>query len=170
MAMGESSESSIPAEQPDGADTELNPETTEESPGVTPKKKSKKRNKVKEEEREEEVTPSCQQDSSTPPGLNGTLDEANGNEAGGKKKKKKKKEKRLKEEKEIELSPMEVHGSDSSGYISDKSSKKRKHETSGDATSGFSEDPDPPKSKKKRKSHIDQFAWKKGLYSFSKIG
>ncbi|XP_018523459.1 DNA-directed RNA polymerase I subunit RPA43 [Lates calcarifer] len=160
MAMGESSESSVPAEQIDGA--EPNPETTEESPGDTPKKKKKKKkDKIKEEEREDEVMPSCQQNSSTTPELNGTTDEANGNEAGEekKKKKKKKKEKGVKEEQEeVELSPMEVHGSDSSGYVSDKPSKKRKHETGSDVTSGFSEDPEPPKSKKKRKSNIEQFA------------
>uniref|UniRef100_A0A4W6EWY7 DNA-directed RNA polymerase subunit n=1 Tax=Lates calcarifer TaxID=8187 RepID=A0A4W6EWY7_LATCA len=141
---------------------EPNPETTEESPGDTPKKKKKKKkDKIKEEEREDEVMPSCQQNSSTTPELNGTTDEANGNEAGEekKKKKKKKKEKGVKEEQEeVELSPMEVHGSDSSGYVSDKPSKKRKHETGSDVTSGFSEDPEPPKSKKKRKSNIEQFA------------
>ncbi|XP_019946512.1 DNA-directed RNA polymerase I subunit RPA43 [Paralichthys olivaceus] len=159
MALGESSESGIPADQPDTADTEPNPETTEASPEDTPKKKKKKKkDKVKEEETEDEVTPSCQQDIVTPPELNGTTDEANGNEAGEKKKKKKKKEKRLKEEEEegVELSPMYVHGSDSSGYISDKPSKKRKHETGSEVTSVFSEVPEPPKSKKKRKNNIEQ--------------
>ncbi|XP_023264573.1 DNA-directed RNA polymerase I subunit RPA43 [Seriola lalandi dorsalis] len=160
MAMGESSESSVPAEQPDTADTEPNSEITEEFPDGTPKKKKKKKkDKVKEEEREEEVTACCQQDSSMTPELNGIMEEANGNEAGEKKKKKKKKEKLPKdEEEEVELSPMEVHGSDSSGYISDKPGKKRKHETGSDVTSGFSEAPEPPKSKKKRKSDIEQFA------------
>ncbi|XP_071356725.1 DNA-directed RNA polymerase I subunit RPA43 [Trachinotus anak] len=161
MAMGESSESGVPAEQPDTADAQVNPETTEESPDDTPKKKKKKKkDKVKEEEREEEVTPSCQLDSSTTPELNGTIEEANGNEAGEKKKKKKKKEKCPKEEEEeVELSPIEVHGSDSSGYISDKPSKKRKRETGSDVTSGLGEAPEPPKSKKKkRKSDVEQFA------------
>ncbi|KAG8005145.1 hypothetical protein GBF38_011071 [Nibea albiflora] len=87
------------------------------------------------------------------------MDEANGNEAGKKKKKKKKKEKHLKEEEEeTEVSHTEVHGSDSSGYISDKPSKKRKHESGTDVTSSFSEAPEPPKSKKKRKSGVEQFA------------
>ncbi|XP_040910051.1 DNA-directed RNA polymerase I subunit RPA43 [Toxotes jaculatrix] len=161
MAMGESTESSVPADQPDAADAEPNLETTEESPGDTPKKKKKKKkDKVKEEEREEEVTPSMQQDINETPELNGTMDEANGNEAGEKKKKKKKKEKHSKEEEqEVALPAMEVHGSDSSGYVSDKPGKKRKHENGSDVTSGFSEDPEPPKSKKKkRKSGIEQFA------------
>ncbi|KAK2830265.1 hypothetical protein Q5P01_018196 [Channa striata] len=158
MALGESSESSILADQPDAADTEPTPETTGESPGETPKKMKKKK-KAKEGEREEEVMPLGQQDSNTTPEKNGTLDEANGNEAGDKKKKKKKKEKHVKEEEEeIELSAMEVHGSDSSGYISDKPGKKRKHDTGGNVTSVFSEDPEPPKSKKKRKSDAEKFA------------
>ncbi|XP_060948647.1 DNA-directed RNA polymerase I subunit RPA43 [Limanda limanda] len=159
MAMGEGSESGIPADQPDTADTETNPETTEASPENTlKKKKKKKKDKVREEESEGEVTPSCQQDSVTTPELNGMTHEANGNEV-GEKKKKKKKEKSLKEE-EVEeeeeggeLCP--VQGSDSSGYVSDKPSKKRKHETGREVTSGFSEVPEPPKSKK-RKNHIEQ--------------
>lgn len=165
--MGEGSESTVTIDRPEPPQTEatpeLNPEPTEESPVDTPKKKKKKKkDKVKEEETEEEVTPSCQLDSNTTPELNGAMSEANGNEAGEKKKKKKKKkEKHLKEEEEeeeVEVSPMEVHGSDSSGYLSDKPSKKRKHVTGTDGTSSFSEDPEPPKSKKKRKSGIEQFA------------
>ncbi|KAG7500504.1 DNA-directed RNA polymerase I subunit RPA43 [Solea senegalensis] len=154
----EDSETCVPADQPDTADTEPNPETTEESPDVTPKKKKKKKkDKVKEDQTEDELTPSCQQDSIATPELNETMIEANGNEV-GEKKKKKKKEEHLKEEEEIELSTMDIHGSDSSGYLSDKQSKKRKHATDSDVTSGFSEDPEPPKSKKKRKSDIQQFA------------
>ncbi|XP_026157006.1 DNA-directed RNA polymerase I subunit RPA43 [Mastacembelus armatus] len=157
MAIGESSESNIPTDQPDAPDTEHIPETTEESSDKTPKKKKKKKkDKVKEEEREAELTPSCQQDGNTAVELNGTIDEVNANES-GEKKKKKKKEKHLKEE-EVELSIMEVHGSDSSGYISEKPSKKRKHESGSDVTSGFCEAPKPPKSKKKRKSDVEKFA------------
>ncbi|TKS88526.1 DNA-directed RNA polymerase I subunit RPA43 [Collichthys lucidus] len=163
LAIGESSKSGVTTDQPESPETEakpeLNPEPTEDSPVNTPKKKKKKK-KVKEEETEMEVVsvPSCQVGGDSAPELNGTMDEANGNEA-GKKKKKKKKEKHLKEEEEeTEVSPMEVHGSDSSGYISDKPSKKRKHESGTDVTSGFSEDPEAPKSKKKRKSGIEQFA------------
>ncbi|XP_042291420.1 DNA-directed RNA polymerase I subunit RPA43 [Thunnus maccoyii] len=162
LAMGESSESSIPADEQEPPDMEPTPEPTEESPDDTPKKKKKKKkDKVKEEEGEEAVTVASysQPESNTTLELNGTTDDANGNEAGEKKKKKKKKEKRLKEEaEEVELSPMEIHGSDSSGYHSDKPNKKRKHETGSDITSGFSEESEPPKSKKKRKSDIEQFA------------
>ncbi|XP_031179092.1 DNA-directed RNA polymerase I subunit RPA43 [Sander lucioperca] len=163
LAMGESSDFGVPTDEPELAETEPNPEPTEESPEDTPKKKKKKKkDKVKEEDGEEEVTntPSCQLDGNTRPDLNGTTNDANGNEAGEKKKKKKKKEKHVKEEEEeVEISPMEVHGSDSSGYLSDKPSKKRRHETDTDVTrSSFSQAPEPPKSKKKRKSDIEQFA------------
>lgn len=162
MAMGESSESVIPADEPDAPDTEPAPDTTEEPPDDTPKKKKKKKkDRVKEEEREVEIAPSGQEDGNTTLELHEAMDEANGNEASEKKKKKKKKDKRLKEEEEeVELLPMEVHGSDSSGYVSDKPSKKRKHQTGSDVTSGFSEDPEPPKSKKKRKSDAEKSVWK----------
>ncbi|KAF0024732.1 hypothetical protein F2P81_023534 [Scophthalmus maximus] len=154
MAMGESSESSVAAEQPD---TEPKPETMEESPDETPRKKKKK--KKDKEETKEDVTPSCEQERITTQELNGATDEANGNGEGEKKKKKKKKEKCLKEEEEeLELSPLDVQGSDSSGYVSDKPSKKRKHETGSDVISSFSDVPETPKSKKKRKSNIEQFA------------
>ncbi|KAM7384158.1 hypothetical protein PAMA_011483 [Pampus argenteus] len=159
LAMGESSESSIPADQQEQLETEPTPEPTEASPDDALKKKKKKK-KIKGEEKEEEltVTPSCEQDSNTTLELNGTIDDENRNE-GSEKKKKKKKEKKLKEEaEEVVLSPMEIHGSDSSGYHSDKPSKKRKHETGSDVTSGFSEETKLPKSKKKRKSDIEQFA------------
>ncbi|XP_054462308.1 DNA-directed RNA polymerase I subunit RPA43 [Anoplopoma fimbria] len=161
LAMGESSESSVPAEQQEPPETELNPEPTEEFPEDTPKKKKKKkRDKVKEGEGEGEVTntPSCQVDGSATPELNGTIIEANGNEASEKKKKKKKKKKKHvkeEEEEEVELSTKEVHCSDSSGYLSDKPSKKRRHDTGSEVTSSFSEDPEPPKTKKKRKSDIN---------------
>ncbi|XP_008296428.1 DNA-directed RNA polymerase I subunit RPA43 [Stegastes partitus] len=150
LAMGETSESGVPEDQTEPQDTEPTPEPTQDSPDGTPKKKKKKK-KVKEEEMEEEITYISS-------ALNGT-DETNGDEAGEKKKKKKKKDKRLKEEEnEMELSRVEVHGSDSSGYVSDKPSKKRRHETVNEDTSGFSEEPEPKKSKKKRKSDIEQFA------------
>ncbi|XP_029023108.1 DNA-directed RNA polymerase I subunit RPA43 [Betta splendens] len=149
MAMGESSESVLAADEPDAPDPDPAPEQTEEPPDDTPKKKKKKKkDKVKEEETDIEIAALCQEHGDAP-------DEVNGNEA-VREKKKKKKEKRVKEEEremEIEVSPMEVHGSDSSGYVSDKPSKKRKHQSGSDATSGFSEEPEPPKSKKKRKSN-----------------
>ncbi|XP_059205122.1 DNA-directed RNA polymerase I subunit RPA43 [Centropristis striata] len=160
LAMDESSEACDPADPSEPPETEPDPQPTEESPEDTPKKKKKKKkDKIKEEEREEEVTDtpaSCQLDGNTE--LNGTVIEENGNESGEKKKKKKKKDKHRKEEEEEEeevvLASTEIHGSDSSGYHSDKPGKKRRHETCTDV----SEDPEPPKSKKKRKSDIKQFA------------
>ncbi|KAL6099922.1 polr1f [Pungitius sinensis] len=116
--------------------------STEESPKNTPKKKSAIL-KVKE--------------GSTTPQVNGANIEENGNEAGEKnKKKKKKKQKHVKEEEEEEgeLSTMAVHCSDSSGYLSDKPSKKRSRETSSAGNLSLNAAPEPPKSKKKRKSDL----------------
>ncbi|KAK9526958.1 hypothetical protein VZT92_015628 [Zoarces viviparus] len=156
LAEGESSESGVPADQPEPPEAEPHPEPTEESPEDTPKKKKKKkRDKVRAEE--VTSTPSCRVDGSTTPELNGTIIEENSNEAVEKKKKKKKKKHGKEEEEEeevVELSTVEVHGSDSSGYLSDKPSKKRRHETGSDITSSVGEVPEPPKSKKKRKSDI----------------
>lgn len=158
--MGESSESTLTTDQQEPQETEEdpepNPQSTEESPAHTPKKKKKKKDKIEEEEAEEAETVlcstlSCHLDRNAIP-------EVNGNEA-GEKRKKKKKEKRLKEEnEEVEVSPLEVHGSDSSGYLSDKPSKKRKHEITTNVTSSLREDCEPTKSKKKRKSGIERFA------------
>lgn len=161
LALGESSESGATADEPEPPETEPTQEPMEESPIDTPKKKKKKKkDKVKEAETDTEVTneSSCQLDGNTTQELNGTMDEANGNEAGEKKKKKKKKKDKhpKEEEEEVEVSPTDIHGSDSSGYLSDKPNKKRKHET--DVTSGVSDDTETPKSKKKRKSGIEQFA------------
>ncbi|TNN62336.1 DNA-directed RNA polymerase I subunit RPA43 [Liparis tanakae] len=151
LAIGESSESGFPADQSEPPETEPNPVPAEESPVDTPKKK-KKRGKVKEEKDDEVTsTPSCQVDGNTPE-LNGTIAEANG--AVEKKKKKKKKKKHVKEEEEQEevvISTMEVQGSDSSGYLSDKPSKKRRRETASDVASSLSKVPESPKSKKKKK-------------------
>ncbi|XP_029920036.1 DNA-directed RNA polymerase I subunit RPA43 [Myripristis murdjan] len=161
LAMGESSDCSIPAEPPQPPDTKETAEPSQESPEDTPKKKKKKKeDKLKEEETEDTITSPSQLDSNMTPELNRTTDAANGDEAGeNKKKKKKKKEKRVKEEEEeVELSSMEVHGSDSSGYQSDKPSKKRKHEEGSDVTSALNSELETPKSKKKRKSGIEQFA------------
>ncbi|KAM6904327.1 DNA-directed RNA polymerase I subunit RPA43 [Lycodopsis pacificus] len=146
LAVSESSGSGVPADQ-----AEPKSEPIEESPEDTPKKKKKKkRDKVRGEE--VTSTPSCRVDGSTTPELNGTIIDENSNEAVEKKKKKKK---HVKEEEEVvELSTVEVHGSDSSGYLSDKPSKKRRHETGSDVTSSVGEVPEPPKSKKKRKSDI----------------
>ncbi|KAF7661729.1 hypothetical protein LDENG_00253160 [Lucifuga dentata] len=152
LAVGESTESSNLSDQQQPPDTEPTPDPTPESPNDNPKKKKKKKkDKHTQEQAEEEVT------GNTTAEMNGT-DEADSNEIIEKKKKKKKKEKRLKEEAEVELSSMEVHGSDSSGYLSDKPNKKRKHETSSNITSDVNSNHEPPKSKKKRKGDIEQFA------------
>lgn len=159
LAKGESSESSAAVDQPEPLaqqdNPELNPEPIQEAPVDPPKKKKKK--KVKDEETEQEVTSSCQTEINATPEPNGAVSEENGNgaveERKKKKKKKKEKEKQLKEEEEeAVVSPMEVHCSDSSGYLSDKPPKKRKHETEADLTSSFSEDLELAKPKKKRKS------------------
>jgi len=155
--MGESSELSSPADQPEPQDSEPIPEPTQNPPDDSPKKKKKKKkDKIKEEATEEEIKriPPSQLDCNAATELNWTTSETDGAEPGEKKKKKKKKkEKHVKEEEEeIEVSRMEIHGSDSSGYLSDKPSKKRKHQTT-----GLSEDVTPTKSKKKR-GDIEQFA------------
>lgn len=156
LAIGETSESSITTEKPDTeANGELKPDSTDES--AVKKKKKKKKKKIKEEEPEEEVTdPASIQLDASATELNETGHEEKGT---GEKKKKKKKDKHLKqeeEEEEVQISAMEVHGSDSSGYQSDKSSKKRKHEPAADITS-VGDGPEPKRSKK-RKSRVEQFA------------
>ncbi|XP_011479120.1 DNA-directed RNA polymerase I subunit RPA43 [Oryzias latipes] len=149
LALCEMSESTHPA------DTEPNPESVQQEPEEPPKKK-KKKDQIKELETGEETTrlPQNQVDCSSTPHPNGTTDEIQNEEAGDKKKKKKKKkEKHLKEEvEEIEVSPPEVHCSDSSGYLSDKPSKKRKHESGSDGTVAFTDEITPTKSKKKKKN------------------
>uniref|UniRef100_A0A3P9HY54 DNA-directed RNA polymerase subunit n=1 Tax=Oryzias latipes TaxID=8090 RepID=A0A3P9HY54_ORYLA len=155
LALCEMSESTHPA------DAEPNPESVQQEPEEPPKKK-KKKDPIKELETEEETTrlPQNQVDCSSTPHPNGTTDEIQNEEAGDKKKKKKKKkEKHLKVEvEEMEVSPPEVHCSDSSGYLSDKPSKKRKHENSSDVTVAFTEEITPTKSKKKKKTDSEQFA------------
>ncbi|KAM6974835.1 DNA-directed RNA polymerase I subunit RPA43 [Tautogolabrus adspersus] len=160
LALGESSESNVTTDHSEPAETEPNPEPTEDCPADSPKK-TKKRKILKEVQTGEAIQSlSTILDSNTTQELNRTMDEANGIEAGEKKKNKKKKEKHVKEEEEeIELSQLEVQGgTDSSGYLSDKPKKKRKHETSSDVTSSLSDNIESPKSKKKRKSDIEQFA------------
>uniref|UniRef100_A0A3B5KGN9 DNA-directed RNA polymerase subunit n=1 Tax=Takifugu rubripes TaxID=31033 RepID=A0A3B5KGN9_TAKRU len=141
LAIGETSESSITVDQPNPSDTEANGELNlDPTDECTIKKKKKKKNKIKEET-EEVADSSC---------IHGT----------GEKKKKRKKEKHLKPEEvkdeEVQVSVMEVHGSDS-GYQSDKPHKKRKHEPAADITSSVGDGPEPKKSKK-RKSGIEQIA------------
>ncbi|KAM8840948.1 DNA-directed RNA polymerase I subunit RPA43 [Spinachia spinachia] len=145
LAMSEGSESGVPTNQPG---------STEESP-----KKKRAILKVQGAVRSPAL---CEVDGSTTPQLNGTNIDENGNGTGEeeeeeeekrkKKKKKKKKKQHLKEdEEEAKLSTMAVHCSDSSGYLSDKPSKKRSRETNSENFSSNAA-PEPPKSKKKRKS------------------
>ncbi|XP_054620528.1 DNA-directed RNA polymerase I subunit RPA43 [Dunckerocampus dactyliophorus] len=152
LAMAETSETDISVNQLELQETEAAAEPPEESvvEDSAKKKKKKKKDKIKEEAMEEETV---QDSNNATLERNGTESDANDNEP-GEKKKKKKKEKRIKEEEEqVHLSPTEIHASDSSGYHSDKPSKKRKHETEHeDILSGFSQEA--PKSKKKRKSDI----------------
>ncbi|XP_061681581.1 DNA-directed RNA polymerase I subunit RPA43 [Syngnathoides biaculeatus] len=101
------------------------------------KKKKKKEKRIKEEE--------CH----TPLELNGKKSDTKDEN------RKKKKEKRIKEEVEVQLSPMEIHTSDSSGYHSDKPNKKRKHEKEDEITESFTQDAGEPKSKKKKKRKSD---------------
>ncbi|CAJ1083940.1 DNA-directed RNA polymerase I subunit RPA43 [Xyrichtys novacula] len=162
LAKSEGLESNTTTDQPEPPETEPKTEPAEEeesSADVPKKKKKKKKRKMKEEEEEEEITSlNTQLDADTTQELDGTPEEANGNETSEKKKKKKKKDKRVKEEEEeMDLSAMEVQGgSDSSGYVSDKPSKKRKHEASTEVTTSLSTES--PKPKKKRKSEIEQSA------------
>ncbi|XP_068603381.1 DNA-directed RNA polymerase I subunit RPA43 [Brachionichthys hirsutus] len=147
LAMSGRSASIVDADQPETSEMEQKPESTEESVDMPPKKKKKKKKKKKEKrdkvgEKEMELTNTTQE-------LTGTVCEANGNAAGGKKKKKKK-DKRVKEEEVVEAPPVEVHGSDSSGYQSDKPSKKRKHETGTALLSGTREEPGPKVKKRKQ--------------------
>uniref|UniRef100_H3BX99 DNA-directed RNA polymerase subunit n=1 Tax=Tetraodon nigroviridis TaxID=99883 RepID=H3BX99_TETNG len=138
--------------QPDTEENgDLNPDSTDES-AVKKKKKKKKKN----EEQEEEVTdPASVQLDAGAADLNETVDGEQG--SGGKKKRKK--DKRLKQEEveqEVPISAVEVHGSDSSGYQSDKPSKKRTREPAADVTSAG--DGPEPKRSKKSKSRVEQFA------------
>ncbi|XP_061884811.1 DNA-directed RNA polymerase I subunit RPA43-like [Entelurus aequoreus] len=118
-------------------------------PGERKKKKKKKKDKIKEEATEEEI---MQYDSNVTLEPNRTEIDVNCSEPG--KKKKKKKEKIIKEEEEpVQISPPEIHASDSSGYLSDKPSKKRKHKTeSQDVLPGLSQSS--PKSKKRKRDIV----------------
>lgn len=151
LAIGETSESSTAPDQPQ-PDTEENGDLDPDSTDESAVKKKKKKNKIKEEE----VTdPASVQLDAGAADLNETVDGEQG--SGGKKKRKK--DKRLKQEEveqEVPISAVEVHGSDSSGYQSDKPSKKRTREPAADVTSA-GDGPEPKKSKKS-KSRVEQFA------------
>lgn len=150
IAMEENSQMCVSTEQPEAADTDSKPEPTEDQ------ETSKKKNK--EEVNENDASPPLQPEGADTSQPNGTINEEISNK--GKKKKKKKKEKCLKEEEEeeAEVTTMDVHGSDSSGYISDKPSKKRKHENSSDVTSHVDEESETPKSKKKKRKSVIELA------------
>lgn len=157
LAKGETSESSITLDQPNPSDTEANGELNPDPTDECTVKKKKKKNKIKEDT--EEVTDSsCIQLDVSATELKQTVNDENGT---GEKKKKRKKDKHLKpeevkEEEEVQVSVMEMHGSDS-GYQSDKPRKKRKHEPAADITSSVGDSPE-PKKLKKRKGGIEQFA------------
>ncbi|XP_061616806.1 DNA-directed RNA polymerase I subunit RPA43 [Phyllopteryx taeniolatus] len=142
-----------------GSNTTLELNGTERDTNGEKKKKKKKKDKIKEVTgegvkikeviEEKAASPFFQDGSNTTLELNGTESDTNS------KKKKKKKEKRIKEEEQVQLSPMEIHTSDSSGYHTDKPNKKRKHEKESEITASFSQDAEAPKSKKKkRKSDV----------------
>ncbi|XP_053718880.1 DNA-directed RNA polymerase I subunit RPA43 [Synchiropus splendidus] len=136
MALGESSQSNADQAEPESEpESEQTTVTAHDSTDNTLKKEFK--------EEDSEVVIASSQDENTVPELNGT-DETNGNDLSGKKKKKKKKK-----EKEVKAEPEDDSPSNSSGYRSDKPSKKRKHDVSMD----INEVDDPPKSKKKKKKH-----------------
>lgn len=144
LAIGETSESSIDQPKADTeANGELNPDSTEES---TVKKK-KKKTKIKEKPEEEVADFASIQ-------LDTSATELNEDKGTGEKKKKRKKHKHVKQEEveeEVQISAMEVHGSDSSGYQSEEPSKKRKCDPGADISS-VGEGPEPKKSKKRKSS------------------
>ncbi|MCI4391883.1 hypothetical protein PGIGA_G00139600 [Pangasianodon gigas] len=111
--------------------TEPNSVTTddpsESSDASKPKKKKKKKDKERDKQAVEEVN-SNQTDEALTHDVNGNRMEVDSDPSSRPKEKKKKKKKDKKQESDAELpSPSaDLPGSDSSGYISDKSSKKRK--------------------------------------------
>ncbi|XP_055749413.1 DNA-directed RNA polymerase I subunit RPA43 [Salvelinus fontinalis] len=137
LAAGESSYPTDPAEQLEELDTEPALEPNQDSPGATVKPKKKK--KEKHREVASVPSPGDAEDSST----NGHTEE--------KKKRKEKRQNQEDEERDVGGSgPVEVQGSDSSGYLSDKPNRKRKQ--GDDITSCLHGDPETPKTKKKKKN------------------
>ncbi|XP_034017135.1 DNA-directed RNA polymerase I subunit RPA43 [Thalassophryne amazonica] len=149
VALSETSESSGVQPQPPG--TQPSPEPAPGSADDTPKKKKKKKkNKSKVKEDEIEETLAVTEEDSASLEINGIKCKSNESEAVEKKRKKKKKH--LKDEPEEHVvSPTELHHSDCCGCVSHTPSKKRSHDT--DCDTEFKS----PKSKKKRKSDIEQF-------------
>ncbi|XP_042166177.1 DNA-directed RNA polymerase I subunit RPA43 [Oncorhynchus tshawytscha] len=143
MAAGESSDPTDPAEQLEEPDAEPALEPNQDWPDATVKPK-----KTKKEKHREEVA------SVPAPGavVSGTAEDSSTNGHSETRKKKKRKEKRQNEEDEEKEvggeGPVEVQGSDSSGYLSDKPNRKRKQ--GDDITSCLHGDPETPKTKKKK--------------------
>ncbi|XP_026785175.3 DNA-directed RNA polymerase I subunit RPA43 [Pangasianodon hypophthalmus] len=112
------------ATEPDSVTTE---DPSESSDASKPKKKKKKKDKERDKQAVEEVN-SNQTDEAVTHDVNGNRMEVDSDPSSRPKEKTKKKKKDKKQESDAELpSPSaDLPGSDSSGYISDKSSKKRK--------------------------------------------
>ncbi|XP_077403860.1 DNA-directed RNA polymerase I subunit RPA43 [Vanacampus margaritifer] len=141
-------EAVLPSCQDEG-DGSLELNGTESDANGEKKKKKKKKDKIKDAIEEKAASPIYQDDGNATAELNGAESDANGE------KKKKKKEKRIQEEEQVQLSPMEIHTSDSSGYLSDKPNKKRKRGRESEVAANVSQDAEESKSKKKkRKSDI----------------
>ncbi|XP_041740606.2 DNA-directed RNA polymerase I subunit RPA43 [Coregonus clupeaformis] len=142
MAAGESSDPTDPAEQLEEPDTEPALEPNQDSPDATVKPKKKKK---KEKRREEVALVAAPGDA-----VHGTAEDSS--TSSHTEERRKKKEKRQKEEdveREVdERGPVELQGSDSSGYLSDKPNRKRKQGI--DITPCLHGDPETPKTKKKK--------------------
>lgn len=108
--------------EPDSVTTE---EPFESSDTSKPKKKKKKKDKKRDTQPVEEVN-SNQTDEAVTRSVNGNGMEVDSDPSSRPKEKKKKKEKKQESHGELPSPSAELPGSDSSGYISDKSSKKRK--------------------------------------------
>ncbi|XP_063040915.1 DNA-directed RNA polymerase I subunit RPA43 [Engraulis encrasicolus] len=137
-------------------DTNISPVEASDNPAVDgasegvdddsqPKKKKKKKSKQVKEELEESLVSADMEPSRTDGDLN----------SNGHVEKKKKKKKKKDAEREMEgaepVTPTELPGSDSSGYLSDKSSKKRKASGDTNGTGGLGDSETPVAKKKKNK-------------------
>lgn len=150
LALSENPDSAVSVHQGAAPETKAD-QTSSSEPTVeatvdTPRKKKKKKDKIKEETLDGPVT-------ITAPELNESTIDAKSDGTADERKKKKKKKKTVKEEdEEMQLSAAERNGSDSSGYHSDKSSRKRTWDLSADTVSEESR----KSKKKKRESGTEQ--------------
>lgn len=110
------------ATEPDSVTTEDPPESSEAS---KPKKKKKKKDKDRDKQAVEEAN-SIQADEALTHDVNGNRMEVDSDSSSCPKEKKKKKGKKQESDTELPTPGADLPGSDSSGYVSDKSSKKRK--------------------------------------------